>query len=115
MVQIGQTVARLWALTIPHPDKSRKLTELATQDIIEGVHHDKINQLTLHVKDSGCKLSSNPDITGKTVPANVDCNANNNGNVGCSYAETAAASYGKAFNDAGELCLVSDARLVTCF
>ncbi|GAA5966346.1 hypothetical protein JCM8115_004843 [Rhodotorula mucilaginosa] len=70
-------------------------------DIIEGVHNDKINQLTLHVKDSGCKLSSNPDITGKTVPANVDCNANNNGNVGCSYAETAAASYGKAFNDAG--------------
>lgn len=77
-------------------------TELApSQDIIEGVHNDEVNQLTLHTKDSGCKLDSKPDITGKPVPANTDCNAHNNGNTGCSWAETASASYGEKFTAAG--------------
>ncbi|GAA5861817.1 hypothetical protein JCM3774_001312 [Rhodotorula dairenensis] len=80
-------------------------------DIVEGVHNDKVNQLTLHTKDSGCKLPSNPDITGKAVPANVDCNAHNNGNTGCSWAESAEASYGQAFNAAGAL-ISSGVRII---
>ncbi|GAA6042301.1 hypothetical protein JCM8097_000627 [Rhodosporidiobolus ruineniae] len=70
-------------------------------DIIEGVNNDDTNQLTLHTKDSDCKQSSDVKVTGTVVAANTDCNANNNGNTGCSYAETAANSYGENFNKAG--------------
>ncbi|GAA6002175.1 glycoside hydrolase family 16 protein [Rhodotorula paludigena] len=70
-------------------------------DVLEGVHDFPANQITLHVVDSGCKLSESADVTGKLVPANDDCNANVKGNAGCSYAEQAANSYGKGFNDAG--------------
>lgn len=60
-----------------------------------------MNQLTLHTKDSGCKMDANPVVTGKKLPANNDCNANANGNAGCSFTEVASASYGQPFNAAG--------------
>ncbi|GAA5842451.1 hypothetical protein JCM11251_007318 [Rhodosporidiobolus azoricus] len=69
-------------------------------DILEGVHDEDTNHYTLHVKDSECK-QGDVDITGTAMPENSDCNANVNGNTGCSYAETAKASYGEAFNAAG--------------
>ncbi|BGP55231.1 hypothetical protein JCM8202v2_002829 [Rhodotorula sphaerocarpa] len=70
-------------------------------DIIEGVNEGTVNQLTLHTKDSGCKMDANPVVTGKKLPANNDCNANANGNAGCSFTEVASASYGQPFNAAG--------------
>ncbi|GAA5907268.1 hypothetical protein JCM8208_006736 [Rhodotorula glutinis] len=70
-------------------------------DILEGVHDDAANQITLHTKDSGCKMTESVDVTGTLVPANNDCNAKVNGNTGCSYAETAKNSYGELFNKAG--------------
>ncbi|TNY22702.1 concanavalin A-like lectin/glucanase domain-containing protein [Rhodotorula diobovata] len=70
-------------------------------DVLEGVHDDSANQITLHTSDSGCKLTESVDVTGTLVPANNDCNAKVNGNQGCSYAETAANSYGEGFNRAG--------------
>ncbi|GAA5910979.1 hypothetical protein JCM6882_006736 [Rhodosporidiobolus microsporus] len=69
-------------------------------DILEGVHDEDTNHYTLHVKDSECKQGE-VDITGAAVEANNDCNANVNGNAGCSYSEAATASYGEAFNAAG--------------
>ncbi|GAA5984337.1 hypothetical protein JCM11641_006187 [Rhodosporidiobolus odoratus] len=70
-------------------------------DILEGVNVEDTNQYTLHVKDSDCKQDSGVDIAGTAVAANNDCNANNDGNAGCSYAETAKGNYGEAFNAAG--------------
>ncbi|BGP16036.1 hypothetical protein JCM10213v2_004030 [Rhodosporidiobolus nylandii] len=70
-------------------------------DILEGVNLETTNQYTLHVKDSDCKQSSSVDITGNAVEANNDCNANNDGNAGCSYAEPASGSYGEDFNKKG--------------
>ncbi|KPV75465.1 glycoside hydrolase family 16 protein, partial [Rhodotorula graminis WP1] len=70
-------------------------------DVLEGVHDDVANQITLHTKDSGCKMTDDVDVTGTLVPANNDCNAKVNGNTGCSYAETAKNSYGEGFNEAG--------------
>ncbi|GAA5896886.1 hypothetical protein JCM5296_002581 [Sporobolomyces johnsonii] len=70
-------------------------------DVIEGVSLQTANQISLHTSDSGCKQATNPNITGKAVAANNDCNANDNGNAGCSYTETASSSYGEAFNNAG--------------
>ncbi|BGP48012.1 hypothetical protein JCM10450v2_003882 [Rhodotorula kratochvilovae] len=70
-------------------------------DVLEGVHNDPANQITLHTVDSDCKLTEGVDVTGTLVPANNDCNANVNGNTGCSYAETAENSYGEGFNNAG--------------
>ncbi|GAA5875601.1 hypothetical protein JCM1840_003273 [Sporobolomyces johnsonii] len=76
-------------------------------DVIEGVSLQTANQISLHTSDSGCKQATNPNITGKAVAANDDCNANDNGNAGCSYTETASSSYGEAFNNAGGGVLVT--------
>ena len=38
-------------------------------DILEGVHDDAANQITLHTKDSGCKMTESVDVTGTLVPA----------------------------------------------
>ncbi|BGP24545.1 hypothetical protein JCM10295v2_003463 [Rhodotorula toruloides] len=70
-------------------------------DIVEQVHEATVNQYTLHVNDSGCKRAGSPNITGKAVAANDDCNAHNKGNIGCSYSETAPNSFGAPFNKAG--------------
>ncbi|ORY92616.1 concanavalin A-like lectin/glucanase domain-containing protein [Leucosporidium creatinivorum] len=70
-------------------------------DILEGVSLQTANQITVHTSSSDCKQDTTADVTGTLVTANSDCNANNNGNTGCSYAETAENSYGKSFNDAG--------------
>ncbi|GAA6002505.1 hypothetical protein JCM10207_001154 [Rhodosporidiobolus poonsookiae] len=70
-------------------------------DILEGVNVQDYNQYTLHVKDSECKQSTSVEVTGEAVEANNDCNANANGNSGCSYKDPGDASYGDAFNQAG--------------
>ncbi|GAA6060519.1 hypothetical protein JCM10212_005600 [Sporobolomyces blumeae] len=70
-------------------------------DVVEGVNVQTENAITLHVSDSNCKQDTSVDVTGTPIEANNDCNANVNGNQGCSFQEVTKASYGEEFHKAG--------------
>lgn len=55
----------------------------------------------MHSGSSDCKLDRTAEVTGTIAEEKTECNANLNGNEGCSYIEKAPNSYGKGFNDAG--------------
>ncbi|KAM0750532.1 hypothetical protein T439DRAFT_356286 [Meredithblackwellia eburnea MCA 4105] len=67
-------------------------------DVVEGVNNQVTNQMTLHTSDSGCKYDPNANITGTMYKTNDDCNANVNGNAGCSFFDSSDSSYGQPFN-----------------
>ncbi|KAI5478210.1 glycoside hydrolase family 16 protein [Pseudohyphozyma bogoriensis] len=79
------------------------LTREATQeiDIVEGVNIQTNNQMTLHVKDDGCKMDSSAQTAGTASTVDTDCDANADGNGGCAYIDQSATSYGEGFNKQG--------------
>ncbi|KAG8679182.1 hypothetical protein FRC09_019154, partial [Ceratobasidium sp. 395] len=68
-------------------------------DIVEGVHDQQFNQMTLHTA-SGCTLDTSPLKLKSTILAK-DCNAAANYNAGCAFLDTDTASYGAGLNAAG--------------
>ncbi|KAG9093852.1 hypothetical protein FRC06_011353 [Ceratobasidium sp. 370] len=68
-------------------------------DILEGVHDQQFNQMTLHTA-SGCTLDPSP-VKLKSTVLSKDCNAAVNYNTGCAYLDTDTASYGAGLNAAG--------------
>ncbi|KAG8742443.1 hypothetical protein FRC10_001410 [Ceratobasidium sp. 414] len=68
-------------------------------DIIEGVHDQQFNQMTLHTA-SGCTLDPTP-VKLKSTILSKDCNAAVNYNTGCAFLDTDTASYGAGLNAAG--------------
>ncbi|KAF7314551.1 Glycoside hydrolase family 16 protein [Mycena kentingensis (nom. inval.)] len=67
-------------------------------DIVEGVNDQASNQMTLHTS-AGCTMPVQRDQTGTTIFTN--CDANFNGNAGCSVGAGSANSYGPPFNANG--------------
>lgn len=68
-------------------------------DILEGVHDQQFNQMTLHTA-SGCVLDPGLEKLKSTI-ISKDCNAAVNFNAGCAYLDNDAASYGAGLNAAG--------------
>ncbi|KAF9006097.1 concanavalin A-like lectin/glucanase domain-containing protein [Cyathus striatus] len=68
-------------------------------DILEGVHNQAVNQMTLHTSD-GCTLSSGGGEASGNV-LNQQCASGPADNTGCAYQDHDDTSYGKAFNDIG--------------
>ncbi|KIM34118.1 glycoside hydrolase family 16 protein [Serendipita vermifera MAFF 305830] len=83
-------------------------------DVIEGVHDNTVNQVTLHTS-SGCMLDTTKSLVGGSIlaagvdPSNVftgtplqaDCDANINSNAGCGVLDFDPLSYGSGLNNAG--------------
>jgi len=67
-------------------------------DIIEGVHRQTSNIMTLHTS-AGCNINIGGSLGGTTLK-NSNCNANN-GNDGCGVQTNNGATYGDGFNAAG--------------
>lgn len=68
-------------------------------DIIEGVHEQATNQMTLHTS-SGCSIN-NSGFSGHLDTSNCDVEAANQAaNAGCAIASTSDQSYGSGFNKA---------------
>ncbi|KAG8693297.1 hypothetical protein FRC08_009213, partial [Ceratobasidium sp. 394] len=68
-------------------------------DILEGVHDQQFNQMTLHTA-SGCTLDPSP-VKLKSTVLSKDCNAAVNYNTGCAFLDTDTTSYGAGLNAAG--------------
>jgi len=68
-------------------------------DIVEGVHDQQFNQMTLHTA-SGCTLDPSP-VKPKSTILSKDCNVAVNYNAGCAFLDTDTASYGAGLNAAG--------------
>ncbi|QRV88540.1 glycoside hydrolase family 16 protein [Ceratobasidium sp. AG-Ba] len=68
-------------------------------DILEGVHDQQFNQMTLHTA-AGCSLDTGL-IKPKSTILTRDCNAAVNFNTGCAFLDTDTASYGAGLNAAG--------------
>lgn len=68
-------------------------------DIIEGVNTQTNDQATLHT-NPGCTMpSGNNSFTGNAI--SLDCDADANGNEGCSIMSGSSSSYGANFNNQG--------------
>ncbi|ESK96457.1 glycoside hydrolase family 16 protein [Moniliophthora roreri MCA 2997] len=71
-------------------------------DILEGVHSQSTNQMTLHTSD-GCKLAQDTSKGLKSLASgivgNLNCASSGNDNTGCAFFDTDDRSYGKGFND----------------
>lgn len=67
-------------------------------DIIEGVNDQTTNFMTLHTS-SGCSFTS--QANGQLPLYSQNCDANVNGNEGCSIHDTNTQSYGTGFNGDG--------------
>lgn len=68
-------------------------------DILEGVHDQQFNQMTLHTA-AGCTLDTGAQKLKSTI-LSKDCNAAVNFNTGCAFLDTDTASYGAGLNAAG--------------
>nr|POE49415.1 endo-1,3(4)-beta-glucanase [Quercus suber] len=70
-------------------------------DIIEGVHDQATNDMTLHT-NPGCTITNNNAFTGSISTSNCDVNAAGQGtNQGCSITTTNTNTYGNGFNTNG--------------
>jgi len=67
-------------------------------DIIEGVHDQSANYMTLH-SSPNCAVTNGG--VGILQPYSQDCNTQVNGNEGCSFHETNSVSYGAGMNANG--------------
>lgn len=68
-------------------------------DIIEGVHEQSQNDMTLHTS-SGCTISNNGQFSGGSVTT-TNCDVAAQGNAGCQIAAQSSATYGAQFNNNG--------------
>jgi hypothetical protein len=70
-------------------------------DIIEGVHEQSSNDMTLHTSGS-CSISGNGGFSGGMATSNCDVNAPGQGtNEGCKISSSNSVSYGSGFNANG--------------
>ncbi|OJD21518.1 hypothetical protein ACJ73_07140 [Blastomyces percursus] len=70
-------------------------------DIIEGVHEQATNLMTMHT-NRGCSITNSGKFTGTIKTSNCDVNAPGQPpNVGCSITSSDTASYGARFNANG--------------
>ena len=70
-------------------------------DIIEGVHTQSTNDMTLHTS-SGCSITNNNAFSGTIGTSNCDVNAfGQNTNAGCQIDTPNTATYGSQFNANG--------------
>ncbi|KAB5587354.1 hypothetical protein CTheo_9211 [Ceratobasidium theobromae] len=67
-------------------------------DIVEGVHDQSTNQMTLHTAP-GCTLSTSLRLSSTVESA--DCNVAVNSNTGCAFRDSDLSSYGAGLNAAG--------------
>ena len=68
-------------------------------DIIEGVHDQSQNDMTLHTS-AGCTISNNGHFSGGSVTTS-NCDVAAQGNAGCQIAASNSATYGTQFNNNG--------------
>ncbi|KAF8600500.1 glycoside hydrolase family 16 protein [Ceratobasidium sp. AG-I] len=68
-------------------------------DIVEGVHNQQANQMTLHTA-AGCTIDSSLANLQSSI-LSTDCNAAVNFNAGCAFLDSNTASYGAGLNAAG--------------
>ncbi|KAF2460070.1 concanavalin A-like lectin/glucanase domain-containing protein [Lineolata rhizophorae] len=67
-------------------------------DIIEGVHDQSANKMTLHT-GPGCAISANGGFSGSVGTTNCDVNAAGQGaNEGCQISDSNSNTYGSGFN-----------------
>lgn len=68
-------------------------------DILEGVHNQASNQMTLHTS-TGCTLNTG-SLKLKSTILSKNCDAAVNSNAGCAFLDPDTASYGAGLNKAG--------------
>ncbi|KAH8730082.1 concanavalin A-like lectin/glucanase domain-containing protein [Phaeosphaeriaceae sp. PMI808] len=80
-------------------DAEKTWPELGKIDIIEGIHNNAVNAMSLHTAD-GCSIDGR-DSKGAIDTKNCYITApNQNSNAGCGMASSSAASFGTPFNTA---------------
>ncbi|TFK64097.1 glycoside hydrolase family 16 protein [Pluteus cervinus] len=69
-------------------------------DVLEGVHNQYGNQMTLHTSPSpGCQAANNVPATARL--ATQQCAVLNGDNTGCAFVSDDGSSYGTGFNNVG--------------
>ncbi|EUC54841.1 glycoside hydrolase family 16 protein [Rhizoctonia solani AG-3 Rhs1AP] len=69
-------------------------------DILEGVHNQESNQMTLHTS-SGCTLDTGLLKLKSSTILSKNCDAAANSNTGCAFLDSDKSSYGAGLNAAG--------------
>ncbi|KDN47787.1 hypothetical protein RSAG8_03207, partial [Rhizoctonia solani AG-8 WAC10335] len=69
-------------------------------DILEGVHDQESNQMTLHTS-SGCTLDTGLLKLKSSTILSKNCDAAANSNTGCAFLDSDKSSYGAGLNAAG--------------
>ena len=71
-------------------------------DIIEGVHEQATNQMTLHTS-AGCTLNTKPpgNLAFTSTILGTQCASSNSNNDGCAFSDDNSNSYGQGLANAG--------------